>query len=302
MAKHADRQPRFSPAALLAVLATTLATVLVTALAAGLGTPTALAGPADSPAASQADSPAGSPADSPAASPAGPGVRPHVVGGRPADVEQSPWAMYLALGNGQEFCGGALVRPDKVVTAAHCVQDVPSKDMRIIAGRQHPRSGDGTEASAVGVWTDPQYRSPYQGHDVAVVTLDRQLPEAPIRLVEHDTALDRPGSPAEVYGWGATRENGPAAKTLRAAQLPLREDSACSRAYGRKFVPGAMLCAGRPEGGVDSCQGDSGGPLVAHAELIGVVSYGDGCARPGKPGVYTRLATYAPQLQEQLKL
>lgn len=282
MAKHAHRESRFSPPTLMAVLATMLATVLGTVLAAGLVTPTALAGSAGAP--------------------PRPVSRPHVVGGKPADIRKSPWVVYLALGNGG-FCGGALVAPDKVVTAAHCLQDVSAKDLRVIAGRQRPKTGAGTEAGAVGVWTDPQYRSPFQGHDVAVVTLDQQLPETPIRLAaQDDPALHRPGAQAQVYGWGSTRENGPAAKTLRSAQLPLREDEACSQAYGNKFVPGAMICAGRPQGGVDSCQGDSGGPLVANGELIGVVSYGDGCARPGKPGVYTRLAAEAPQLQEQLKL
>lgn len=281
MARHAHREHRFFPATTLAVLAAVLVAALVVAAAAALATPTALA---------QSD---------PAARPT---AQPSVVGGTPADIDRTPWVVYLAVGQGREFCGGALAAPDKVVTAAHCVHRTPPKDLRITAGKQRTNTGAGTETNAVDVWTDPQYRGPYQGHDVAVVTLDQQLPQPPIRLAgPDDDALYRPGAQAEVYGWGATRESGPASKSLRTARLPLREDRACSDAYGTKFVPGAMVCAGRPEGGVDSCQGDSGGPLISGGTLIGVVSYGDGCARPGKPGVYARVAAHAAELQEELK-
>lgn len=280
MARHVHRETRFSPAILLAVLATVLAAALVAAAAAARATPTARA----------------------QSEPAAPTARPPVVGGKPADIDRSPWVVHLAVGRGREICGGALAAPDKVITAAHCVHRTSPKDLRITAGRQRTNTGAGTETNAVDVWTDPQYRGPYQGHDVAVVTLDQQLLEPPVRLAgPDDDALYRPGAQAEVYGWGATRESGPASTSLRTATLPLREDRACSDAYGTRFVPGAMVCAGRPEGGVDSCQGDSGGPLISGGRLIGVVSYGDGCARPGKPGVYARIAAYASELQEQLK-
>jgi secreted trypsin-like serine protease len=75
--------------------------------------------------------------------------------------------------------------------------------------------------------------------------------------------------------------------------VPITTDAACTAAYQGDYQPTAMFCAGVPEGGLDSCQGDSGGPFVVGGKLVGIVSWGIGCARPGLPGVYTRVATYA---------
>lgn len=228
-------------------------------------------------------------------------TQPSIVGGEPADITESPWVVSLNDRDGQEFCGGTLVRPDKVVTAAHCVQGGSTKNMRATVARQRADDGGGAEAGVAVVWTDPEYGDPLHGHDLAVVTLDRPLPVAPLAVAgDSDGARYRPGARATVYGWGSTSEGGPAAPGLRKATVPVRADHDCADAYGRSFRPGAMICAGRPRGGVDACQGDSGGPLVAGGKLLGVVSFGEGCGRPGKPGVYTRISTYSAELRPRL--
>ena len=71
--------------------------------------------------------------------------------------------------------------------------------------------------------------------------------------------------------------------------MPITTDAYCANAYSN-FDASTMVCAGYPQGGVDTCQGDSGGPLFAGGRVVGATSFGEGCARPDKPGVYARVA------------
>lgn len=224
-----------------------------------------------------------------------------VVGGDQASLADYPWVVYLTDSHDMQFCGGAIIAPNKVVTAAHCVHDEQPDSLKVVAGRENKDTKAGTVAKVTGIWSDPEYRSPYGGSDAAVVTLDRDLTQPPVQLASPtDSPLYKAGTPATVLGWGATREGGATSNTLRKADLPVAADKDCSAAYGGRFRADAMVCAGVPQGGVDSCQGDSGGPLVADGKLIGLVSWGDGCARPHRYGVYSRVASYYDQLEQQI--
>jgi len=219
-------------------------------------------------------------------------VRPLVVGGEPVADGRYPYVVALIAPDGGQFCGGALVAPARVLTAAHCVPENGPEQrpdrVRVLAGRTDLAAPGGVVAAVTGTWVHPDFRGSTRGHDVAVLTLDRALPYATIALAD---VAPSPGTPATVLGWGRTGEGGPRSARLRAATVPVRSDAECADAY-RRYDPATMLCAGRAGGGVDACQGDSGGPLVADGRLIGVVSWGTGCARPGLPGVYTRVAAY----------
>lgn len=224
-----------------------------------------------------------------------------IVGGQPADISEYPWTVYLVDSGGQQYCGGALAAADKVVTAAHCAVDRQPSRLRVVAGRTDKNSQQGTTVGVADIWVHPDYSTPYRGSDVAVLTLQRSLSRPAVRLATpSDGDLYREGTKATVLGWGARSEGGEPAGRLRRATVPVVADSECSRTYGDNFVPGAMVCAGYPEGGVDACQGDSGGPLVVGDKLLGIVSWGVGCARPGKPGVYTEVAAYVEQIRAHL--
>ncbi|HEY8371467.1 MAG TPA: serine protease [Pseudonocardiaceae bacterium] len=223
-----------------------------------------------------------------------------IVGGSRVAIEDHPWVVYLMNPGGLQYCGGTIAAPTKIVTAAHCVAEREPGSVRVVAGREDKNSRDGVVARVRNIWVHPKYQSASQGEDIAVLTLDRRLPYPSLPLAdEEDTRLYTAGTVARVYGWGNTSEGGVSSRYLLGATVPLVSDRDCAMSY-REYDRTAMVCAGYPEGGIDACQGDSGGPLVVAGKLVGVVSTGDGCARPRKPGIYTRVATYADEVRAQL--
>ncbi|GAA2487869.1 serine protease [Streptomyces gobitricini] len=238
-----------------------------------------------------------------------------VVGGEPVRASDSPWAVALSSRDrfggtrAGQFCGGVVVAPTKVVTAAHCLGPTvlgtdarELSDLKVIAGRTELRDAGGREIPVTGAWISPQYDADTQSGDLAVLTLASALPRSyVIQPARRGDPAYRPGTSAAVYGWGDTTGGGSYAYTLRAASVSVLPDEVCARAYpaeagGGGYLPATMLCAGDPEGGRDACQGDSGGPLVARGRLIGLVSWGSGCGEPGSPGVYTRISAVLPPL------
>ncbi|MER5766408.1 S1 family serine peptidase [Streptomyces sp. NPDC001985] len=231
-----------------------------------------------------------------------------VIGGYAARAADSPWVVALSSRDrfggtrGGQFCGGVVVAPTKVMTAAHClgravlggeVGDVP--DLKVISGRTELASAEGRETAVTGSWVAPEYDASTNDSDLAVLTLAEALPASRVIPVAGagDPAYE-PGTSATVYGWGDTTGQGDYARSLRAAPVSVLSDRSCERAYpgglrGR-YTAATMLCAGDARGGHDACQGDSGGPLVAGGRLIGLVSWGSGCGRADSPGVYTRIA------------
>jgi secreted trypsin-like serine protease len=224
-----------------------------------------------------------------------------IVGG--AEAPSTPWVVALTDANGQLFCGGALVAPDRVVTAAHCLTErsvitarerVP-EEIRVVFGQADLRR-KGVPAKVVSTWKHPDYRDVGKGDDVAVLTLSAPLDQPTVPLVDaDDTDRYLPGTEATVLGWGRTAEGAEPSSTLREVRVPILAAADCARAVPN-FRSDGMVCAGYPKGGKDACEGDSGGPMVVRGRLVGVVSYGKGCARAGEPGIYTRLAAYRSHL------
>ena len=231
-----------------------------------------------------------------------------VVGGEAIALEDAPYQVVLAY-RGRPFCGGTLIGPRHVLTAAHCVVD----DGRPIpAGRlgvaRTSHLSDAAFRSVAKVHVHPGYSSDGGSpNDIAVLALDYALTRsaqaiARIATPRLDRLFAQPGNCARTTGFGSMRVQGSTSRTLRAAAVPVLSVAECRGAYGQ-LVTKTQVCAGYPWGGRDSCQGDSGGPLIVREGpfaylLVGVVSWGRGCAEPGAPGVYTRVAAHVDWIRE----
>ncbi|MEU9402865.1 serine protease [Streptomyces sp. SID4985] len=237
-----------------------------------------------------------------------------VVGGFPIDVSTAPWTVALSSRDrfggtrAGQFCGGVAVAPTMVLTAAHCVSEdalggppESVRDLKVIANRTDLLSEDGEEIAVSKAEVNPDYDAAANSGDFAVLTLAQPLPEGVVvRMAEAGDPAYAAGTEALVSGWGDTSGQGAYAKHLYAARLHVLADDVCAHAYpggaAGAYRADTMLCAGETAGGPDACQGDSGGPLVAGGRLIGLVSFGNGCGRPGSPGVYTRVSEVAKVL------
>ncbi|MGH3469434.1 MAG: serine protease [Thermocrispum sp.] len=264
--------------------------VAAIALAAGLGAVGAAG----------AESASGGPSANEGVAAGGGPVHPYIVGGEQANIEDHPFTVRLTSPDGFGFCGGTLAAPDKVVTAAHCVQGAAPEDQKVVSGRTVMSSDDGTVSDVTNLWVHPSYGSDGSNFDVAVLTLAAPVEQAPAELATADAPEYAPGTEVTTLGWGNTSEGGEQSDHLMKVAVPITTDEECTTAYGAEYKAEGMVCAGLADGGKDSCQGDSGGPLVVGNKLVGVVSWGEGCARPGKPGVYSRVGGFYDELQEQV--
>ncbi|CAA9961642.1 hypothetical protein CFE70_005048 [Pyrenophora teres f. teres 0-1] len=221
-----------------------------------------------------------------------------IVGGTTAASGEFPYIVSLQV-SGSHICGGSLINGNTVVTAAHCsVSSVIGSVSRLtIRAGSLSRTSGGTVVAVSSVNINPNYRSTGQDYDIAVWKLSSSIPTSnTIKYVSLPASGSDPaaGSTVTVAGWGTLSSGGSSPNALYKVSVPVVSRTSCRSSYG-STITNNMVCAGLTAGGKDSCQGDSGGPLVdASKTLVGVVSFGNGCAAPGYPGVYSRVSTFLP--------
>jgi secreted trypsin-like serine protease len=239
-------------------------------------------------------------ATAPSAGAAPTGPSPSVVGGTNAAQGEFPWMARLSMG-----CGGAVVAARVVLTAAHCVTRTGANtSITATIGRANlNNTAVGQTIRSTYVFRSPQYATTGT-FDWALIELASAPSTSLLAIADQgDTSLNTGNF--TVMGWGATREGGPQSTTLRKASVPFVSDASCGQSYPGELAPATEICAGFTQGGVDTCQGDSGGPMIKTLSTgavreVGIVSYGNGCARPNFPGVYGEIQAFSNSIKSRI--
>nr|XP_024645794.1 transmembrane protease serine 3 isoform X4 [Macaca nemestrina] len=238
------------------------------------------------------------------------GYSSRIVGGNMSSLSQWPWQASLQF-QGYHLCGGSVIAPLWIVTAAHCVYDLYlPKSWTIQVGLVSLLDNPAPSHLVEKIVYHSKYKPKRLGNDIALMKLTGPLTFnemiQPVCLPNSEENFPD-GKVCWTSGWGATEDGaGDASPVLNHAAVPLISNKICNHrdVYGGIISP-SMLCAGYLKGGVDSCQGDSGGPLVCQErrlwKLVGATSFGIGCAEANKPGVYTRVTSFLDWIHEQME-
>jgi Trypsin len=238
--------------------------------------------------------------------------RPRIIGGGQAQAAAFPFIAAVIrsdriAGNqsffDRQYCGGTLIHPRLVLTAAHCIVDKrtgavkPAGDIQVLLGARNLASSPGQKYNVAFAQPHPDYRGASKTKDVALLYLETAATSTPVVSLMDPAMSLQGGDQAVTQGWGRVSEDGEPdvyAEELQTATVPIVPFDRCNALYGGR-LDATMMCAGYDEGKIDSCEGDSGGPIAVRDATgawrqVGVVSWGDGCAQRLKPGVYALLA------------
>ncbi|KAH8391093.1 hypothetical protein KR215_006555 [Drosophila sulfurigaster] len=221
-----------------------------------------------------------------------------IYGGKNTPIEKIPWQVSLQ-NNGSHVCGGVIYSKNIIITAAHCIDKGNPRIFDVRVGSSTSNNG-GSEIKVDKITVHDSYtsRSTVE-YDIALLLLSSPLEMGPaVKAIPLAESVPNDGAAVLVSGWGRT-ETEKVAKYLKSVYVNIVNREECATAYGDKQIPRATICAASP--GKDSCSCDSGGPLVYEGKLLGIVSYGRGCADPGHPGVYTNIVELRKWIKDEAK-
>ncbi|XP_042372373.1 ovochymase-1, partial [Plectropomus leopardus] len=228
-----------------------------------------------------------------------------IIGGQEAWAHSWPWQVSLRFAS-MPACGGAVIGPLWILSAAHCFKRYNKASFwTVLAGKHDLDNPEEPGQQLVGVAmiiNHHGYNTRTKERDMALLKLQHPLVfnrfVRPIDVWMTPLPLHRK---CTITGWGSTRENGARVNRLQEVNVTLLPPDVCNQYYRGRMRP-SMFCAGREEGGADACQGDSGGPLSCFTgsryELAGLVSWGVGCGRARRPGVYTKVQQHTQWMSD----
>jgi len=238
-----------------------------------------------------------------------------IINGNEVSI-QDDWSWVVAIVQSNAMiahdsfsCSGSLIAADWVLTAAHCVEGKGADELDVLISRHNLLTAQGERIAIEQIYRHPLYtQASVSGYDIALIKLKHEThaSNTPVPLINTtQMASLSAGDGLTVLGWGTTSTSHLVmSPVLREVDVPLVADSVCQSVY--YTANHTMLCAGYDMGGKDACQGDSGGPLIRSIDgqryLVGVVSWGGGCALPSLYGVYSKISVLRDWIKQYINI